>query len=188
MESSVKMKTNKPVVLITGCAGGLGFALVDLLNSTELYRVIATARKGSVDLLKSKIQESEDLRIRKLDVTDENDRHQLVSETYRDWKGIDVLINNAAVSYRSVVEHMDKESEIHQINTNYLGPMALIRLVLPMMREKGHGLIINVSSVSGMLAMPTMASYSASKHALEGASEALWYEMKPFGINVSLIQ
>jgi len=75
-----------------------------------------------------------------------------------------------------------------QMQTNYFGPLALIRDLLPSMREKGRGKIINVSSVSGMIAMPTMASYSASKHALKGASEALWYEMKPYGINVSLIQ
>jgi short-subunit dehydrogenase len=83
---------------------------------------------------------------------------------------------------------MDEDSEMQQLKTNYLGPMSLIRMVLPTMREKGYGHIINVSSVSGMLAMPTMGSYSASKHALDGASEALWYEMKPFGIKVSVVQ
>ena len=66
--------------------------------------------------------------------------------------------------------------------------MSLIRSVLPIMREQRSGQIINVSSVSGMLAMPTMGSYSASKHALEGATEALWYEARPFGIRVNLVQ
>jgi short-subunit dehydrogenase len=83
---------------------------------------------------------------------------------------------------------MTDADERKQMNTNYLGPSALIRLVLPGMRKLGRGKIINVSSVSGMLAMPTMASYSASKYALEGMSEALWYEALPLGINVSLIQ
>ncbi len=104
------------------------------------------------------------------------------------WRAIDILINNAGISYRSTVEHMDDESEVHQLSVNYLAPMALIRLVIPSMRERGFGKIINVSSVSGMVAMPTMASYSASKHALEGATEALWYELHPFDISVSLIQ
>jgi len=99
-----------------------------------------------------------------------------------------VLINNAGISYRSVIEHMTEKDEQKQMATNYLGPMGLIRLVLPRMRERGRGKIINVSSVSGMLAMPTMASYSASKYALEGASEALWYEMKPFGVTICLLQ
>ncbi len=179
---------NKPVVLITGCSQGLGFALAKLFGSTNSFRVMATARENSIQNLRERLNETENFRIHLLDVTSEQSRHELVSECYRHWKGIDILINNAAVSYRSVVEHMDEESEMHQLNTNYLGPMALIRLVLPTMRERGHGKIINISSVSGMMAMPTMASYSASKHALEGASEALWYEMKPFGINVSLVQ
>jgi short-subunit dehydrogenase len=78
--------------------------------------------------------------------------------------------------------------EQHQFETNYFGPINLIREVLPHMRKLGRGKIINVSSVSGMLAMPTMGSYSASKYALDGLSEALWYEVKPLGINVCLIQ
>ena len=83
---------------------------------------------------------------------------------------------------------MTEHDELNQIATNYLGPVGLIRLVLPYMRKLGRGKIINVSSVSGMLAMPTMASYSASKYALEGFSEALWYEAKPLGISVTLVQ
>jgi hypothetical protein len=83
---------------------------------------------------------------------------------------------------------MTEHDELRQIATNYLGPAGLIRLVLPHMRELGRGKIISISSVSGMLAMPTMASYSASKYALEGFSEALWYEAKPLGISVTLVQ
>jgi short-subunit dehydrogenase len=112
----------------------------------------------------------------------------LVNEITVRWDGIDILINNAGIAYRSVIEQMNEHEELHQLKTNYLGPMALIRLILPTMREKGFGHIINISSVSGVMAMPTMGSYSASKHALEAATEALWYEMKPFGIQVSLVQ
>lgn len=104
------------------------------------------------------------------------------------WRGVNILINNAGVSYRAVVEHMNITEEQHQFEVNYFGPVGLIRAVLPHMRKLGRGKIINVSSVSGMLAMPTMGSYSASKYALEGLSEALWYEVRPLGINVSLIQ
>lgn len=83
---------------------------------------------------------------------------------------------------------MTDEDEKLQMAANYFGPTAMIRRAMPFMREQGRGKIINVSSVSGMLAMPTMSSYSASKYALEGMSEALWYEAKPLGINVCLIQ
>ncbi len=74
------------------------------------------------------------------------------------------------------------------MSVNFRAPLEMIRLVLPRMREKRTGRILNVSSVGGMMAMPTMGIYSASKFALEGASEALWYEMRPWNIHVSLIQ
>jgi NAD(P)-dependent dehydrogenase (short-subunit alcohol dehydrogenase family) len=179
----------KPVILVTGCGSGIGLALSDLLQKQTYYRVVLTSRKGSQKMLIERFKGGDDrLWIRALDITSAPERKALIDEITKTWGGVDILINNAGISYRAVVEHMDEESELHQMNTNYLGPVALIRLVMGHMREQGRGKIINVSSVSGMLAMPTMASYSASKHALEGMSEALWYEGRPLGINVSLIQ
>src|SRR6185312_12581338 len=75
-----------------------------------------------------------------------------------------------------------------QLTVNYSAAIALTRLVLPHMRKQRFGRIINVSSVSGMMAMPTMGSYSASKFALEGASEAIWYELRPWNVKVTLLQ
>jgi len=147
-----------------------------------------TARFGSLEILKSLFSETERFWVRPLDVTDEAARNQLIREIESKWGGVNVLVNNAGVSYRAVVEHMSAAEEQHQFDTNYFGPVGLIRAVLPSMRKMGRGKIINVSSVSGMLAMPTMGSYSASKYALEGISESLWYEVRPLGINVSLIQ
>ena len=178
----------KPVVLITGCSSGIGLAAAELFASTREFRVVATCRASSLEKLKSRFPETNEFWARELDVTSSEQRDELISEILRKWRRIDILINNAGIAYRSVVEHMDDESELHQLETNYLGPMALIRAVFPIMREQGGGKIINVSSVSGLVAMPTMASYSASKHALEGASEALWYEAKPFGISVTILQ
>lgn len=178
----------KPVVLVTGCSSGIGFALAELLHREPRYRVVATARAGSLKRLKERFQETERFWIRTLDVANEAEREAVIREISEAWGGVNVLINNAGVSYRAVVEHMNGSEEQHQFDVNYFGPVALIRAVLPQMRALGRGKIINVSSVSGMLAMPTMGSYSASKYALEGLSEALWYEVKPLGINVSLIQ
>lgn len=178
----------KPVILVTGASSGLGLALAELLYSHPQYRVAITARGFSQKKLRDKFTENENFKVFELDITHEKSRSKCLSAVKETWGDIDILINNAGISYRSVVEHMTENDEQLQMTTNYFGPMALIRDILPSMREKGRGKIINVSSVSGMLAMPTMASYSASKHALEGASEALWYEMKPYGINVSLIQ
>jgi NAD(P)-dependent dehydrogenase (short-subunit alcohol dehydrogenase family) len=178
----------KPVILVTGCSSGIGAALARLLHGYDGYRVVVTARASSLPKLRSRYNQSERFLIRPLDVTSAAERDVLIEEIRRVWGGVDVLINNAGISYRAVLEHMTEADELKQMATNYFGPMALIRAVLPSMREKGRGKIINVSSVSGMIAMPTMSAYSASKYALEGASEALWYEVKPLGISVSLIQ
>lgn len=177
-----------PVVLVTGCGSGIGLALAELLYREPHYRVIVTARESSLAALRAKFPETDRFWVRPLDVTNPTERSALMTEITREWQGVNILVNNAGVSYRAVVEHMNAAEEQHQFDTNYFGPVALIRAVLPHMRKLGRGKIINVSSVSGMLAMPTMGSYSASKFALEGISESLWYEVRPFGINVSLIQ
>jgi Short-chain dehydrogenases of various substrate specificities len=178
----------KPVVLITGCASGIGLALTKTLVTHPEYRVVATARGNSLKRLHEQFTENENLLLRELDVVDEESRIQLIREIEKIWGGVDILVNNAGISYRAVVEHMTEKDEQYQMATNYFGPLGLIRLVLPHMRETGRGKIISISSVAGMLAMPTMSSYSASKFALEGASESLWYEMRPFGVSVSLVQ
>lgn len=180
--------TFHPVVLVTGCGSGIGLALAKLLRDRTDYRVVVTARSLSSPFMRDEFPESDRLMLRALDVTSEEDRKRLIEEIETKWSGVNILVNNAGISYRAVVEHMNAQEEQHQFETNYFGPVGLIRAVLPNMRKQGRGKIINVSSVSGMLAMPTMGSYSASKHALEGLSEALWYEIKPLGINVSLIQ
>lgn len=176
------------VVLITGCSTGIGKALAHRFYYDLNYNVVVTARKKSISTLFDSFEESERFLIRELDITDDDQISSVVSEVFRRWRFVDTIINNAGVCYRSVVEHMDEEAELQQLRTNYLGPMSLIRAVIPAMREHRSGHIINISSVSGMLAMPTMGSYSASKAALQSASEALWYELKPFAVNVSIVQ
>ena len=175
-------------VLITGASTGIGLATARALCGTS-YRVILTARKSSLPRFEAHVvSELPHVRIRALDVTKPEERQAIIDEAERDWGGIDVLINNAGVTYRAVVEHVVEEERLAQMAVNFRAPMEMIRLVLPGMREKGAGRVITISSVGGMMAMPTMAAYSASKFALEGAHEALWYEVKPWGIHVSLVQ
>lgn len=183
-----KTSTFMPVILVTGCSSGLGLELARMFYHCTGYRVVVTARPQSIAILKSHFEQNERFWILPLDVTDETDRQGVIQQIQYRWGDVNILINNAGICYRSVVEQMTEKDEQLQMDTNFFGPMALIRLVLPQMRKTGRGKIINVSSVSGMLAMPTMSSYSASKHALEGASEALWYEMQPFGVDVTLVQ
>jgi short-subunit dehydrogenase len=186
--SSTKTDTRK-VVLLTGAGGGIGLALLKKLASNPNLITVATARPHSIkSLVAAGFRDSDHLLIRPLDVLSGNSRRLLVRELHAKFGRIDVLINNAGISFRSTLEDMQGSEEELQMATNYFGPLGLIREVLPNMRQRKTGQIINVSSVGGMMAMPTMGSYSASKFALEGASEALWYELKPWGISVSLVQ
>jgi short-subunit dehydrogenase len=185
-KSAVSM--DLPVLMVTGCNSGIGLALAKLLYKRPDYRVVITARGKSLAALKGIFEENDRFLMRELDIINDKNIATLTAEIFETWRAVDVLINNAGICYRSVVEHMDEEAELHQLRTNYLGPMSLIRAVVPAMRERGKGHIVNVSSVSGMFAMPTMGSYSASKAALQSASEALWYELRPFGVKVSIIQ
>lgn len=188
IEQSAAGVHRQPVFLVTGCSSGLGMALAERLEKNPYYRVVLTARAKSLHILKEKFRESDRLMILPLDLTDFDQIQSVTALILKQWGRIDVLINNAGVCFRSVTEQMSVESEMTQMKTNYLGPLALIRGVIPSMRENGRGKIINISSASGIMGMPTMGSYTASKHALEGASEALWFELQPFGINVSVVR
>ena len=175
-------------VLVTGASTGLGLALARRLLDSE-HRLILTARGESVERFKdAAIEEGERVHLRRLDVTSAAERHAVIEEADDRWGGVDVLVNNAGVMYRAVLEHVSDDERVAQMDVNYLAPMDLIRLVLPRMRARRDGRIINVSSVGGMMAMPTMAAYSASKFALEGATESLFYEVRPWNIKVSLVQ
>jgi len=179
----------QPVVLVTGASTGLGLVIARQLIASGRYRLVLTARESSLPrFAQAGLVESATVRLRRLDVTHADERRAVIAETDADWGGVDVLINNAGVSFRAVVEHVQDAERLAQMDVNFLGPMELARLVLPGMRQKRAGRILNISSVGGMMAMPTMAVYSASKFALEGATEALWYEVRPWNIRVSLIQ
>ncbi|CAM2007699.1 SDR family NAD(P)-dependent oxidoreductase [Acanthopleuribacter pedis] len=176
------------VVLVTGAAGGIGLSIAHALLATD-HRLVLTARAASLPrFAEAGIAENERVRLRALDLLVPEEADSLVAEIQRDWGGVDVLINNAGICYRAVIEHLTDRDEQHQFAVNFFGAMHLTRLVLPGMRRRRRGHIINLSSVGGMMAMPTMGAYSASKFALEGASEALWYEMRPWGVSVSLVE
>lgn len=180
--------SRQEVVLVTGASIGLGLAIARALLETP-RRLILTARASSLGrFAEAGVFESERVWLRPLDVTDPAQRAAIIAEAGERWGGIDVLINNAGISYRSVVEHVQEEERLAQMGINFRAPMELTRLVLPGMRARRYGRIINISSVGGMMAMPTMAVYSASKFALEGATESMWYEVRPWGISVTLVE
>ncbi len=185
----MSQKRSPQAILLTGASGGLGLAIAKLLVKRTEDPLILTAREESLARFEhAGIRPSERVWLRALDIVDAKQREAVVDEANERLGGVDVLINNAGVAYRAVLEHVREPDRLAQMDVNFQAPVDLIRLVLPRMRERRTGRIISISSVGGMMAMPTMAIYAASKFALEGAHEALWYEVRPWGIFVTLVQ
>jgi len=177
------------VVLVTGASVGLGLALARLLLEDESRHLVLTARADSLPrFAELGIREGRRVWLRALDITSAAQRWSVVQEIETELGGVDTLINNAGITYRTVAEYATAAELSHQMVVNYEGPMALAALVLPSMRKRRRGRIIQISSAGGLVAMPTMGLYSASKFALEAASEAMHYEVRPFGIRVTLVQ
>ena len=123
-----------------------------------------------------------------LDVTDEASVLNALNETKRCFGAIDVLVNNAGYGYRAAVEEGNTEDTVRLFNTNFWGPVTLIRAVLPDMRKRRSGAIINVSSIAALRTAPGSGYYAASKCALEGLSEGLRIETAPLGIKVMTVE
>ncbi len=178
----------RQVVLITGASTGLGLVLAKKIIKIDQYFVVLTSRLESRYRFSFEgIVSTEAIWVRSLDIRDHEDIIQLVTEINLKLGGIDILINNAGVSESATVEDSDETYRQRQLDVNYLGPMSIISAALPTMRKKKCGYIINISSAGGFMAMPTMSSYSASKFALEAATESLWFEVKKWNIHVSLV-
>ncbi len=186
-----KQKLNKnlrKVVFVTGASTGLGLALAKRLIDQDQVFLVLTARKTSqFRFFDASIFEAKNIWLRDLDITKHKQITSVINEVNEKLGGVDVLINNAGVTDRSTVEDSNDHYRQKQLDVNYLAPFELISQVLSLMRKKRSGHIINISSAGGFMAMPTMSAYSASKFALEGATESLWYEMKPWGIHVTLM-
>lgn len=181
-------ETKYSSVLITGASVGLGLSIAKRLLKGP-YHLILTARAESLArFAREGIVESDRVWIRPMDILDRDERRSVMNEINTRLGGLDVLVNNAGFTFRSVLEHVQQNELLQQMITNFWGPMELVRLALPQMRARRTGKIINISSVGGMMAMPTMSVYSASKFALEGASESLYYEVRPWNIAVTLVE
>lgn len=180
--------SRKKVILITGSSSGLGLAIAKrLMKNPDTFLVLTSRESSQMKFMQEFIYESEKVWIRKLDVTNQPQIYDLIKEINQKLGGVDILINNAGITDRSAVEESTKSYRQQQLDVNYLAPFEIISQVLSLMRKKRRGQIINVSSAGGFMAMPTMSSYSASKFALEGATESLWYEMKPWNVRVTLV-
>jgi len=173
----------RPVALVTGASSGMGkdFAL-RLIK--EGYTVYGAARR--VDRMKE-IEAAGGVAL-SLDVTNDQSMVDAVARLINEQKRIDVLINNAGYGQFGALEDVPIVEGRRQIETNLIGVARLTQLCLPYMRAQGGGRIINISSIGGKLAMPLGGWYHASKFALEGLSDSLRNEVRPFGISVVVIE
>ena len=175
--------THREVVLITGCSSGIGRAAAISLHQAGL-RVYATARQvGTLADLASR-----GIDTLALDVTDEPSMTRAVASVEADAGAIGVLINNAGYGLYGPVEQQPMTEIRRQFETNFFGVVRLTQLVLPGMRRRGGGRILNVSSMGGRATLPGGAFYHASKYAVEALSDALRMEVAQFGIDVILIE
>ena len=168
----------KKIILITGISSGFGKQTAELL-AAEGHIVYGTVRRD-VEISSSVIG-------LKLDLTKSDTIKQTVQTILQKEGRIDVLINNAGMHTGGPIETSPPENIKLQMDTNFMGTVNLIREVLPVMREKGGGTIINFSSIGGVMGLPFQAFYSAGKFAIEGFSEALRMEVRHFNIKVVLI-
>lgn len=180
------MDTNNPVWFITGCSTGFGRELAKQVIA-QGWNAVVTARNP--DSLKELV-EGHDQQVLPLalDVNEQTMIQQTVAQAIQHFGKIDVLVNNAGYGYFSAIEEGEDDQIRRQFETNVFGLTALIREVLPHMREKRSGHIINFSSIGGLVAFPALGYYNATKFAVEAISEALYKEVQPLGIHVSIIE
>ncbi len=170
-------------VLITGCSSGIGRATAYAFLDEE-WQVYATARNPA-DI--EQLGEA-GCDIGTIDVTDTEDIQRVLDRIIENEGRIDALVNNAGYGQHGPLEDISDGHLQEQFDVNVFGPHRLVRGVLPHMREREEGTIVNVSSVAGRLAAAGMGAYAASKHAMEGYCDALRLEVAPLGIDVSVIQ
>ena len=176
---------NSPVWFITGCSTGFGHELASLVLARG-GRAVVTARDKA--RLAPLIEGAGDRALAlDLDVTDAAQIASAVAAAESKFGHIDVLVNNAGYGYQSSVEEGDEAEIRAQFDANVFGLFAMTRAVLPGMRARRKGHVLNVTSVAGFLGFPGSGYYAASKHAVEGFSDALAFEGEPLGIKVTCV-
>jgi NAD(P)-dependent dehydrogenase (short-subunit alcohol dehydrogenase family) len=175
-----------PTWLITGCSTGLGRHLAEAVLARG-YNAIVTARDAT------KVQDLVDANpdtalALALDVTEDTQVTNAVQQAEERFGGVDVLVNNAGYGYRAAVEEGEEPEVATLFATNFFGPVAMIKAVLPGMRARRNGAIVNISSIGARISPPGSGYYSATKAALEAMSASLRRELEPLGITVTVVE
>lgn len=170
-------------VLITGASSGIGHVTAEHFHQHG-WNVVATMRTPN----DSDLHQLDNTLVTRLDVTDIDSIDRAVQAALDRFGSIDVLVNNAGYDTFGPLEAIPRDAMIRQINTNLLGVLDVTRAVLPTMRQRGEGVVVNLSSVAGQMTFPFNSLYHATKFGLEGASESLAFELGGIGIRVKIIQ
>jgi len=170
----------KKVILITGASSGFGKVSAEYL-AQKGYIVYGTSRHPKDERINN-------VRMLKMDVTDPASVSSAISTLLSEQPHIDVVVNNAGMGICGALELASQEDIRLQMGTNFMGTVNVCNAVIPAMRAAGGGKIINISSIGGVLGLPFQGYYSASKFAVEGYSETLSLELRPFNIKVCLIE
>ena len=173
--------SEQEVVLITGASSGIGQSTARLL-AKQGFSVFGTSRKPSgIDAIPG-------VEVLPLDVRLDESVDACLEAVLKQAKRLDIVINNAGYELGGAIEETTLEEVKAQFETNFYGVVRMIKAVLPIMRRQGKGQIINISSLAGLATVPFLGVYSASKFALEGYTERLRHEVKPFNVQVSLVE
>lgn len=176
--------TMKKTVLITGSSSGIGKATAQYFLQNG-WNVAATMRRPEAE---KDLKTSPNLQLIRLDVQDENAIAEAVRQTIAAFGKIDVLVNNAGYGLMGAAEFTSEAEIRRQFDVNVFGLFAVTKAVLPHFRANKAGRIVNVSSMGGRLTFPMFAYYHATKHAVEGFSESINYELNPLNIQVKLVE
>jgi NAD(P)-dependent dehydrogenase (short-subunit alcohol dehydrogenase family) len=177
------------MALVTGTSTGIGFATAAALGRAG-HEVYATMRRPdrAPELASTAAKDKLPIKILPMDVDDDASVVKAIAQVLAGGGRIDVLVNNAGIDLKGAIEELPLAEFRRVMETNYFGALRCIQAVVPEMRARRSGHIINVTSVAGRLSLASQAPYAASKWALEAASEALAQEVKPFGIHVSIVE
>ncbi len=176
-------------VLVTGASRGIGFSTALALGRAG-HRVFATMRQPAAApaLAEAAAAESLPISVLPLDVDVDESVRDAIAAILTEHGPIDVLVNNAGIERRGSVEELPLAEFRAVMETNYFGAIRCMQAVLPSMRTRGSGCIINVTSVAGRISSSPLGPYAATKHALEALTEALAQEVQPFGIRVAMVE
>src|SRR5229473_5093832 len=185
----VSPSSNQKVAVVTGSSSGIGFETTLTLARSGFLTYATMRNLGKGETIKSAAaKEGLPLRVAQLDVTEDRSINDAIHSIISDVGKIDVLVNNAGYGLNGAFEDLAMEEIKAQYETNLFGVIRVTQAVLPIMREQKSGIIVNISSIGGKMAMPLSSPYIGTKFAVEGLSESIAYDLEPFGIKVVIIE